>query len=255
MIDIHSHILPGIDDGAEYIEESIEICETALSEGIETIIATPHYISREGEIEKTKLLSYVFMLNQELKNENINVTILPGMEIYINPELSQLYSQDKIITLNLKNYMLMELPLYNRLPVYLDDAIFNLQIKGIKPVIAHPERCKAVMDNPNIVYRLINNKCFIQVNSGSIVGLYGRDAQKTANLLLQHNMVHFVASDCHSLKGRKSLLKEAYDMVAKKFSIGYADDLFINNQQKIINGESIITEEPLVIKRKKFWIV
>ena len=253
MYDIHSHVLPGIDDGAVDIEASIEICRAAFEEGITTIVATPHYISGESEIEKSKLLTYISLINQELKTEDIDLLVLPGMEIYITPNLYELYQQGKIITLNCKNYMLIELPLYNSLPAYLYNVIFNLEIKGIKPVIAHPERCKAVIDHPSIVNSLIDKKCIIQVNSGSIEGLYGKDAQRTANYLLENNMVHVIASDCHSIKGRKSLLKDSYNIVAKKYGARVAQDLFVANAYRIISGESIVDSEPVEVRKKKMF--
>jgi len=255
MYDIHCHVLAGIDDGASDIEESLNICRTAYNEGITAIVATPHYIDGESESQKSKILALVFLLNQELKNIDIDLMVLPGMEVYVTSNLLELYDEGKIITLNCKNYMLIELPLYNGIPSCLEDVLFKLQVRGVKPVIAHPERCKSVIDYPNLVNRLIERGCIIQVNSGSIEGLYGKSIQKTANTLLEHNMVHLVGSDSHSSSGRKSFLRDSFAMLSDKYGKGYAEDLFVNNQYKIINGEKIIIGEPVEIKKKRFWVI
>ena len=253
MYDIHCHVLSDVDDGAEDIEDSLEICRACAKEGVRAIIATPHFIEGVSDIEESKVLSQIFLLSQELKSEDIEICVLPGMEVYICPNLLQLYEEGKIIPLNNKNYMLIELPMHDVLPPYLDEILFNLQIKGIRPIIAHPERYSAVIKHPKLVCKLINNGCIIQVNAGSIDGLYGRVVRKSAYTLLNHNMVHVIASDIHSSYRKMSSLKECYKAICNKFGKSKADDLFITNPQLIMNGQGLNVEEPLKIK-KGFWI-
>lgn len=255
MYDIHCHVLCGIDDGASNLGDSLEICRASYNDGIKTIIATPHYIDGESEADKSKILGQVLLLNQELKNEGINLIVLPGMEIFLTSNLHELYNAGKIMGLNCKNYMLIELPLYNGLPSCLEDVIFNLQLIGIKPVIAHPERCSTIMEHPNLVYKLIERECIIQVNAGSFLGYYGKHAEKTAMTLMEHNMVHTIGSDSHSSNGRMHSMKKCRDVVSKKFGDARAEDLFVNNGYRVIHGEKIDAGEPVMVKKKRFWIV
>lgn len=255
MYDIHCHVLPCVDDGPKDISDSIEMCRAAANDGVKMIVATPHYIEGELQTEPSKVLTQVFLLNQELKSEDISLTVVPGMEVYITPNLLKLYNDKKIITLNCKNYILIELPLYNSLPAYLDDVLFNLEIEGVRPVIAHPERCKIINEHPNLIYELIKKDCIIQVNSGSLDGLFGKNAQDTVYKLLEHNMVHAVSSDSHSSQGRTSSLRKSFDVISKKLGKELAEELFISNQYKIIHGESINICEPVRIKKKKFWVI
>lgn len=250
MYDIHCHILWGIDDGAKDIDDSIEMCKSSSERGIKRIIATPHFIEGESEVEPSALMSQVYLLNQEIKSQKIDIEILPGMEIFITPNIIELYEKGKIITLNCKNYMLLELPLHGPLPNFLEDVIFHLQIKGIKPVIAHPERCRAIMKRPDIIYNLIERGCIIQINSGSLKGLYGMGPRKTAMKLLKHSMVHVIASDRHSSRRKALQFDKCYKVIKRKFGETMAEDLLKNNPLKIINGKNIDIFEPKEIKKR-----
>lgn len=253
MYDIHCHVLSAIDDGAKDVNDTLEICKNEETQGVKAIVATPHYIDEECEYEIPDMLSQISMVNQQLKDKNIKITVLPGMEIYISYNLVELYESGKIITLNNKNHMLIELPLYDNMPPYLDDVLFKLRMKDIYPIIAHPERCKYIIEYPNSVYKLIEKGCLIQVNSGSVQGLFGKTVQKTANKLLSHNMVHAIATDNHSIHKRMSSLEECFNIVSKRFGNQYAEDLFINNVSDIIIGNNINVNDPDMIKDKK-WL-
>lgn len=254
MYDIHCHVLPGIDNGARSIEDSMEMSRYACSEGVNIIIATPHFIGGEAEVDKSRILSQVLLLNKELKRRDINLLVLPGMEVYLTDDIDLLYDEGKVIPLNMKNYMMIELPMYYNLPSYFEKVIFNLRLKGIRPVIAHPEKSKIIIEHPNIIYGLIERQCYIQINGGSLTGIHGRDAEKTANLLLEHNMVHAIGSDNHT-RGSMTSMKSCYDYVERKFGAKLAEDLFVNNGYSIIHGKKIKIKEPVRIRRKKFWII
>lgn len=254
MFDIHCHILPNIDDGARDFEDCMEMIKMQSKSGVKAICATPHFIEGDSDVHISVITERIHMVNQELKKRNIEAIILPGMEVFLTPNLVELYEEKRIITLNNKNYLLIELPMFESRPSYLDDILFSLELKGIHPIIAHPERYRQVQQHPNTVYKLIESGCLIQVNSGSITGEFGKSVQKTANTLLEHNMVHFVASDCHSSKARMSLLNESYDMVAKKFGKNYAKKLYVDNPRDVLDGKEIEVEDAEKVKKKKFII-
>jgi protein-tyrosine phosphatase len=133
-------------------------------------------------------------------------------------------------------------------------VLFNLQLKGIYPLIAHPERYREVQEHPNTVYRLIQTGCAIQVNSGSIEGTLGAKIQKTVNLLLEHKMVHAVGSDCHSSRSRMHVLQKSFTIVKKRFGAEYAKKLYMDNPSAILSGDEIDMEEVDKIEKKHFFV-
>lgn len=225
MYDIHCHVLHGLDDGAKDINESMLICRVEAKYDVNTIVATPHFIEGESEAEPSSILSGIKEVEEEVKSVGLSLKILPGMEIYIVPDLVKLFEEGRVLTLNSKNYMLIELPLFESIPSFTEEVLFELQLKGIKPIIAHPERCRDIMNHPNIVYRLIKKECLMQVNAGSIVGLFGKQAQKTAITLLNHNMVHVIASDMHAGHERIQGMDKCFDMISTKYGKDTANDL------------------------------
>jgi protein-tyrosine phosphatase len=238
MYDIHCHILPQIDDGPSSIEKSLDMCRFAACQGIKAIVATPHYMYN-NTMPFEMILPRISFLNQKLIDEDIELSILPGMEVPLFPDLVELYLKGNIMTLNLKNYLLIELPLNGIFPIYMYDVLFKLQLKGIKPVIAHPERCEIIIKEPDTAYSLVGSGCLMQINSGSIKGMFGRKVKKTALFLLKHGMAHVVASDNHPQYGRMSSLKESYNTIIKRFGEKLAYDLFIDNPNKIISGQEV----------------
>lgn len=255
MYDTHCHVLPELESKAADVEDGLQLCRISAEQGIKAIIATPHFKEREQNINEPELSSQLLLLNNELRSEGIEIMVLPGMEVYLAANLAELYEQGRILTLNSKNYLLIELPLLEDLPLYIEDVLFTLQLKGLIPVIAHPERCVSVIMNPNIVYELIERGCIIQIDSGSIEGAYGKNIKKTAYKLLKHNMVHAVATNNHASNGKISNLKDCYNIVSKHLGESTAKSLFVDNPLKIINGEYLSIENPEIIKPKRFWIL
>lgn len=254
MYDIHCHVLFDVDDGAKDIEDSMSICALAAASGVKGICATPHYIDGDGEIEVSLINERIGTLNNEIKSRGIDMQIIPGMEVFITSNLVELYKNGRILGLNNTVYLLIELPLYNNLPNYLYEMLFSLEIKGIKPIIAHPERCRAIIDHPNTVFRLIERGCFIQINAGSITNTSDRKVIQTAENLLKHKLVHAVASDTHSCSGRIHSLSIAYNTVLKDYGKSFADELFITNPQRIINGQDLVITEPERIEKRRLGL-
>ena len=218
------------------------------------IIATPHFIEGELEPDKETILYKITALNHVISDEGTDITIHPGMEIFLSDNLPELYEQDKLLTLNNSQYLLIELPLYHIHPGYFEDIIFKLQLKGLIPVIAHPERCRKFIDNPNYVYKLINNGCLMQINSGSLEGFFGKDVKLTALTLIKHNMAHFIASDSHPCPKRTVHMKRGYDIIRKRFGKAAADTLYFGNPGNIINNIPIEAGDPVKITRNKFTL-
>ena len=250
MIDIHCHILPGADDGPQTLEESIEMARIAYEDGIRTIVSTPHYIDGNTDHSGDYILDKVWNLNKELKRKEINIEILCGNEVYITPNLNELIKKNRIHTINSTQYLLIEFPMFG-LPMYVEQVIFDLQLLGITPIIAHPERYKWVAEDPSLIKDFIRMGALCQINSGSITGKFGQAAKSTSNLLITHNMAHVVASDGHSPRTRTPKLLEAYEYIVNKNGKKLADWLFYVNPKKIICGEIMERIEPVEIHKRK----
>lgn len=247
MIDIHSHILPGLDDGAHDIETTLKMAEIAAADGIKKVIATPHFISKEKEMEKELILEKVEEINNILINENIPLEILPGQEVFITPDVPELYEQGKILSLcNKGKYILLELPMMS-IPVYTKEVIFNLNLKGVKTIIAHPERNYEIIKDLDKLNELVEIGALIQVNSLSLLGIFGKEVKDTALKILKRRYVSFIASDCHTARSRSPKLKGLLNIMEEKEFIKYCRE----NPLKILNNEDIETERNYGVKKEK----
>lgn len=250
MIDIHCHILPKIDDGPSNIELSLAMARQAVQEGITHIIATPHHRNGHFDNVKADILIEVQKLNERLQQENIPVTILPGQETRINGEMLEDYENGNILTLNDTNrYVFVEFP-SNDVPAYTSHLFFELKMKGLIPVIVHPERNRAIIEKPDRLYRLIKDGSLSQVTASSIVGKFGKKIQEFSLKLIEHSLVHFIASDAHNITSRSFHMREAFQEISKEFGIDAADE-FQTNAERLMNGEDIYINEPIEIRRKK----
>lgn len=251
MIDIHSHILPGIDDGAQTMNESIEMAKVAVNEGITTIIATPHHKNNQFNNLKSSILTKVNELNTILKQENIPLSVLPGQEVRIYGEVIEDYNKEEILTLNHTKYLFIEFP-SSSVPRYAERLLYELQTEGIIPVIVHPERNKELQEKPDLLYQFVQNGSLTQVTASSVVGYFGKNVKKFSEQLIRHNLTHFVASDAHNIHNRNFKIVEALDMIKENFGLEYIY-LFKENAELLIEDKNIIKEIPERIQRKKFW--
>lgn len=249
MIDIHCHILPGIDDGSPDLETSVAMCRAAAGEGITHVVATPH-LSDEYQ--------YDLQRNQTLRDE-LQATAGPSPRILIGCDfhfsdvnLDLLAADPKRYTVNQKNHLLVENSNYS-LPPNLEQMFFDLRCKGIIPVLTHPERNPLWQRKPELLRRVADQECVVQVTAGAITGKFGRMPQKCAMDWLREDLVHVVASDAHNMHGRPPRLKEAFDAVAKETNEDTATLLFQNNPAAIINGGAIVKPSPRPKNRRWFF--
>jgi len=239
MIDIHTHILPSIDDGPETIEESIELCKVAANDGIKTIVATPH--SKDGvyETKSVDILKTVDVLNLKLKENQIDIKILPGAEVHISEGLVENIKSGDVLTINNGGkFVLFELP-FVFIPPGTDTFIFNLKANGIVPIIAHAERISAFQRNPELVDQLVKIGARVQINAHGLTRRANPRERKCAEWLLRNGLVHFIASDTHSLKGRPPILSAAVECASRIVGEVEARELVCHNPEQIINGLDI----------------
>jgi protein-tyrosine phosphatase len=252
MIDIHCHIIPGLDDGPQDIQDSIEMLHCAEKDGIRSIIATPHSFDGVYQVAPELIDQSIVTLKNEMKKNNLSITLFPGMEVHLCKDLNAKLIDNKAITLNHSKYILIELPAAF-IPQQFKEVIFQLRLKGFYPVLAHPERNIAVNKYPDIIYDFFEWGIFIQLTASSVTGAFGSRIKNLCKTLIQNRLVHFIASDAHSIYNRPPVLSEAYKMA--KYILKdetEADALFFSNPESIINNIPIDVCEPIK-KRKKIF--
>jgi protein-tyrosine phosphatase len=252
MIDIHCHILPGIDDGAKDLNDSLQMAKQAVSEGIRTIIATPH-LNNHYDNRKQIILEKVAEFNQALKVQNVNLEVLAGQEPRIYGELLEDLEHGDIQTLNGSNYLFIEFP-SNHVPRYTERLLFDLQLKGLTPIIVHPERNSELMERPEKLFQLVEKGALTQVTASSLCGYFGKKIKKFSEELIEANLAHFIASDAHNIVNRSFKMEEAFDLIDSKFGNDYVY-LFIENAELLVNGKNVIKEIPVHVKKKKRFLL
>lgn len=238
MIDFHNHIIPKIDDGSKNLDMSIKMIRKASSEGTKTIINTVHF---QHPTIKTIENNYGIVNDQKIKLEeaiaknNIDMEILSFAEVYYAPNLHRLIDNELLIIK--EKYMLIEFdPLF--IPENHEDILYKLQLRGITPIIAHPERYRAIQNNIENAKRWIELGYFLQINSGSIIGKFGKPIMNTSLSLMKKGYCHLIGSDAHNDKNRNFLLKDALELTEKKFGL-------VNKTKIISNFNSLLIGQEL----------
>ena len=235
MIDVHSHILYGIDDGSRNIEESIKIIEIYNEIGIKDIIATPHYINNSSYVSSKENNKKILKeLKNELKTRNIDTNLYLGNEIYIDKDIESLLKNKLISPLNDTKYLLIELPLSGEYEDYYD-IFLELINKGYKVVLAHPERYSTFQNDFNNIYELNDIGVLFQCNVGSILGQYGNSAKKTLKRLLKEDLVFILGTDVHRSKIDIKFLKKAENKMLKYITKEKFIEISENNAKNILH--------------------
>lgn len=252
MIDIHCHILAGIDDGPDTVEESLEMAKLAVREGITTIIATPHHLNGSYENTRQMIFTEVDKLNEVLNAAKIPLTVLPGQETRIHGEMVENYEKGEILTLtNSNQYVFVELP-SSHVPRYTNQLLYDIQLLGLTPIIVHPERNSEIMESPDLLYKLVKSGTLTQVTASSVTGRFGKKIKKFTNDLIEHNLTHFIASDAHNTTSRSFHLREAYETIEKQYGSSFRY-LYQENTELLIKNKYVVVEPPEKIKRKKLF--
>jgi protein-tyrosine phosphatase len=250
MIDLHCHILPGVDDGPKDWEMSLEMAKAAVDEGITHILATPHHMNRHWMNPKSEVLMLVNELQERIDNENIPLTIFPGQEVRLHGEILQNIQKDEICFIDEFNqYILIEFPTAT-VPDYADRLFYEMQSAGITPVIVHPERNHAILKDPSILYEFVSKDILAQLTAASYLGLFGKEIEKLSTQLIEHNLVHFLASDAHNVTSRKFYMKEAFRKLEKEYGKEKVR-AFDQVTRDLVNGDVVSIPEPEKIEKNK----
>ncbi|MDU5333104.1 tyrosine-protein phosphatase [Enterococcus sp.] len=247
MIDLHSHILPGVDDGAQTLEDSLEMARKAISQGITHLMCTPHHNNGKYNNPADKIIRDVAALQKELDQRGLDLTLLEGQEVRLTELLLTAIQRDEILFTDLDNtYLLIEFPT-NEIPIYAEQVFYHLLNRGQVPVIVHPERNAVFREEPNRLVSFLEMGTLTQLTAPSIVGVFGNEIQNTARQMLEHNMLYMVASDAHNLRHRTFLMKEAYAEIRK---IGGIEMVQAMEQmaKDLVNGDSVVRPNYQAIK-------
>ena len=201
MIDLHSHILPGLDDGSRDFPESMAMCRIAIEDGIEAIAATPHSYNGNFECYESDIRTLTDELNAKIQERGMPLTIVPGMEVRISPNFEEMLSRNLILPINNGKYILSELDPYN-VPAGLDNLARRVWESGFGMILAHPERNMTIQRNPKLLAELVSQfnswEFLVQMSADSITGEAGQEAKRASATLLKRGLVHIIATDSHS---------------------------------------------------------
>lgn len=258
ILDLHCHILPGVDDGSKDLLTSLNLAKAAVDQGISHLLLTPHHLDGKYLNHKVDVIQKVANFQTKLNKSNIPLKVFPSQEVHLNGELIKYIEDDDLLFMDETNrYLLLELP-HDDIPKYTANIIFELQSKGIIPVIAHPERNLAFQKDPEKLYKLVQMGCLTQLTSGSYLGIFGRNVQQFTEKIIKSNLGFTFASDAHNFSGRQFLMEAALERLTREEGTRTAMN-FKTNAKNIINGddvdESVIKHiSSLTKSKKKFWL-
>lgn len=241
MVDLHCHILPGVDDGAEDLAQALEMARMAADSGLRTIVATPHCNLPWGaeENDATVWMRSLTDLRKAVAEAEIPLEILPGAEVFCTPALPELLERKKLQTLAGSRYLLMEF-YFDESPEFMENCFEIAGHRGYVPVVAHPERYEASWRDPELVPRWFRGGCVIQLNKGSILGRLGSRAETVSKFLLERGFAHVVASDAHGTNARTPHMTAVLRHLEDTYAPGYARILLSRNPERIAQDKWVI---------------
>jgi len=254
MVDVHCHILPGLDDGPKTIDVSLEMAESAIADGITHVVATPH---------SSSTYCFDYSLVRERRDElqakiGGRLHLATGCDFHLNPEnLNALRADAPRFCINQNGYLLVEFNEYS-IPPSMDQTLHEIQLLGLQPIITHPERNAILRVQTERLVRWVRLGCFVQVTAGSLSGVFGPSAQKDAWRWMADGLVHFVASDAHNTRGRPLKLQPAFDLVREQFGEEKARGLLVENPMAAFEGRELpyvpeLPEDNEPPRRKRFF--
>ena len=254
MVDLHCHILHGLDDGPATIEESIAMAESAIADGITHVVATPH-----ANNEYFFDFSRVRQLRDELQAKiSGRLEIAIGCDFHLNPEnLESLRKEPRHFCINQRDFLLVELNEFS-IPPAMDQALHEIQLAGVRPVITHPERNGILRAHPERLKKWVRHGCFAQVTGGALTGGFSPGSQQDALRWIGEGLIHFVASDAHGTRSRPLRLQPAYNVVVDRFGQEKARALFHDNPLAAFEGRELphvpeVEDELPLPRRRRFF--
>ena len=251
MVDVHCHILSGMDDGARTFDESVAMAEMAIADGITHVVATPH-ASNEYRFDFAAVQKATAELQRAVGDR---LEIASGCDFHLSAEnIAALKRNAAPFCIHQKTYLLIEFNDFS-IPPALDQTVYEIQLAGVRPIVTHPERNGIIRTHQERLETWIRNGSYGQVTACSLTGSFGAPAKQAALSWIARGLIHFVASDAHNLTGRPQKLRAAYEVVEAEFGRDKAEALFVSNPLAAFEGRALpyvpeITAEP--VKKKRF---
>lgn len=256
--DIHCHIVPGIDDGARDPRQSVEMAKMAVADGTGTLIATPHQLGPNSLVSAAAIRAGVADLRQTLAAAGVDVTVLPGADVRIEPELPTLLKRGDVVTLaDRGRHVLLELP--HEVYIPLEPLLAALRKQGLTGILSHPERNKGIIADPAVMADVVKAGGLLQITAGSLLGSFGPSARRLAESCVRQRLVHFVASDAHDTTRRPFGLAGAHAAIAALASRRFADLVTAENPARVAEGRAVAVDQPAKASRSSrgffSWLV
>jgi protein-tyrosine phosphatase len=236
MIDLHCHILPGIDDGAADLPVSLAMAEALVADGVTTVACTPHILPGVYHNSGPQIRAAVQQLQEALDQERIPLRLVAGADVHIAPDLASGLQSGRLLALGDTRYVLIEPP-HNVLPPRLEESFFGLLAAGYVPILTHPERLSWIDKHYTTISRLFQAGVWMQVTAGSLAGAFGRNPLYWAERMLDEGRVHFLATDAHDTKRRPPNLGKGRDLAAKLVGDGEAEHLVVSRPEGVLRDE------------------
>jgi protein-tyrosine phosphatase len=245
MVDLHHHLLPGLDDGSPNLETSVAMARIAAQDGITHVVATPH-ANNVYNFDPERIATRIAALRAALAREAIPLTIASGCDFHLSYDnMQDAIAHPGKYTLNGGDYLLVELPDYGLSP-HLDEAFYELGLAGMRPILTHPERNPTLQRDPKRLADWMRIGLLTQITTSSVLGKMGRSAERMAHTMLADRWVHFLATDAHNTEARPPRMRAAHDLVAKKYGVDFADRLCTKNPMAVFEGRPLPQQdEPL----------
>lgn len=239
-IDTHCHCLPGIDDGPATMSEAIELCRALVSDGIGTVVATPHQLGRfDNSNDANQIREAVQLINEKLYKNDVDLCVLPGADVRVDERICDLFRADKIMTLgDGRHYLLLELP--TEVLIDIEPLLIELERVNLVAIISHPERCRLIVQQPHILEKWLEHSVGLQITAGSLLGEFGPAAEKAAWSFLQKGLAQIVATDAHDVCQRRPRMTAAFECIVNESGRQVARKLCIENPMRVLQGADLL---------------
>lgn len=252
FVDIHCHLLPGVDDGAADWDESLAMARLAVADGIGTVVATPHQLGNSRQNDGRMIRARTAHLQEFLEQNGVPLRVLPGAEIRVEPDLIEAIRAGELLTLSDRGrYVLLELPHEIYLP--LEGLLADLRRAGLTGILAHVERNQGILAQPAVAESLVAAGCLLQVTAASLIGAFGRNVQALAEQLIYRRLAHFIATDAHGAASRRPQMRRAYDRVMKLAGYEAAETLCRHHPAALIRDEIIRPAASRPLRKHAVW--
>jgi protein-tyrosine phosphatase len=255
---MHSHILPGLDDGAADWEQALAMAQVAVADGITEMVCTPHWAPGKYDNDRPAIRARFAEFEERLAAAGIPLKIHTGAELRVDPSIPGRLKAGEVITLNDGGrYVLLELP-DESMPANLDEFFWTLQMEGYSPILSHVERNPYLREHPRLLFNWVEKGILTQITAASLLEEFAEEIRKFAFLLVEHRLVHMLVTDCHSLRMRKPLLSGARAVIEQIAGVETATRMVLATPRRILNGEAVPTVDPLPLptrpRKKGFWL-